>query len=130
LPEYFRADGYSTHLFGKWHLGFCKDEYLPANRGFDTFQGFMNGQIDNYSHKVGAHVDYFYNSSLYSSFKNCQYDFTEEAIKTARLSQNSKPFFTFLSYSTPHLPLQSRVIFSLANGKNENNPSHSEVKSM
>ena len=34
----------------RWHLGFCKDEYLPTNRGFDTFYGFYNGYIDYYDH--------------------------------------------------------------------------------
>ena len=39
LPEYLRTMGYKTHMFGKWHLGFCNEKYTPLERGFDSFQG-------------------------------------------------------------------------------------------
>ena len=34
---------YSTHGFGKWHLGFCSDSYTPTKRGFHTFDGLYVG---------------------------------------------------------------------------------------
>ena len=34
----------------RWHLGFCNEAYLPLNRGFDTFNGYLGGSLDYYSH--------------------------------------------------------------------------------
>ena len=29
----------------RWHLGNCKDDYLPHKRGFDTFFGYWEGAV-------------------------------------------------------------------------------------
>ena len=38
IAETFKAAGYNTGAFGKWHLG-DYGEYLPTNQGFDYFYG-------------------------------------------------------------------------------------------
>ncbi len=50
LSEQLRQLGYATHMIGKWHLGYCRREYLPTSRGFDSFYGFYGAQGGYFNH--------------------------------------------------------------------------------
>ena len=47
LPSILKElGGYTTHAFGKWHLGSYSDSATPVHRGFDTFVGYYGGGLD------------------------------------------------------------------------------------
>lgn len=46
-----RVANYSTHLIGKWGIGFYKQIYTPLYRGFDSFYGFYGNKIDYFTHE-------------------------------------------------------------------------------
>jgi len=58
LPEYLRKLGYTTHLLGKWHVGYLTRNYVPTRRGFDTFLGYFNGLIQYFNHTLIENVNF------------------------------------------------------------------------
>ena len=50
FPELLKKAGYVNGIFGKWDMGQMK-RYLPLQRGFDQFYGFVNTGIDYYTHE-------------------------------------------------------------------------------
>ena len=53
IPQRLKPLGYKSSIFGKWHQGFCKEDCLPNNRGFDHFYGFLTGATTYYGHVAG-----------------------------------------------------------------------------
>ena len=41
MSEHMKALGYSTVMYGKWNIGHSNSKYLPNERGFDHFIGYM-----------------------------------------------------------------------------------------
>lgn len=101
IADSFKAAGYATGAFGKWHNG-MQYPYHPNGRGFEEYYGFASGHWGDYfspplerNGKIvqgeGFVVDDFTNKAM---------DFIEDSHK------KGKPFFTYLPYNTPHSPMQ------------------------
>ena len=54
-------------LFIRWHLGSCKKEYLPNQRGFDTFFGYWSAAEVSNSVKVCTCTK-DYNSAIFQDY--------------------------------------------------------------
>ncbi|CAH3181299.1 unnamed protein product [Porites lobata] len=108
LPQKLKEAGYSTHMIGKWHLGFCSWSYTPLYRGFDSFYGIYLGAGDHYTHELGGILD-LHDDGTPVEDKNGVYStylYAEQA-QSVILSHNaSTPLFLYLPFQSVHSPLQ------------------------
>ncbi|KAM7431612.1 hypothetical protein ABFA07_017850 [Porites harrisoni] len=107
LSQKLKEAGYSTHIIGKWHLGFFRWPYTPLYRGFDSFYGFYGGHEDYYSHEHDGILDLHDNKEPIRN-KRGVYSATLYAEQARRviLSHNaSKPLFVYLPFQSVHGPL-------------------------
>jgi arylsulfatase A-like enzyme len=99
IADTFRAGGYRTAAFGKWHNG-MQYPYHPNGRGFDEYYGFCLGHWGNYFDPMLER-----NGQIVRGEGFCIDDFTNHAIDFIEDS-SEKPFFVYLPYNTPHSPMQ------------------------
>ncbi|XP_077999882.1 arylsulfatase B-like [Glandiceps talaboti] len=113
LPQKLQQYGYSTHMVGKWHLGFYKKECLPNYRGFQSFLGFYQAMGDYYHHNVSTGPfnawDFRRDDDVIANEYAGKYSthvFAEEAQRIIENHDNSNPLFLYLSFQAVHTPLQ------------------------
>lgn len=99
IADTFKASGYATGAFGKWHNG-SQHPYHPNARGFDEFYGFTHGHWGHYFSPELEH-----NGRLVRGNGYMTDDLTDRAMEF--ISDNrDKPFFCYLPFNTPHSPMQ------------------------
>jgi arylsulfatase A-like enzyme len=105
LATALRENGYTTGMFGKWHLG---DEYpyRPQDRGFDRVVCHGGGGVSQQPDWWGN--DYFDDTYMVDgeprAFKGyCTDVFFDEALSFIR-SHRDEPFFCYISTNAPHGP--------------------------
>ncbi|MCP5120188.1 MAG: sulfatase-like hydrolase/transferase, partial [bacterium] len=103
-----------TAMMGKWHMGYAKDEYLPVGKGFDYWFGlpYSNDMMPPW---VKTTVPLW----LYENTRKVEHPvdqdtlttrYTDRAVKFIRES-GDKPFFLYLAYAMPHLPIHTAKRF-------------------
>jgi arylsulfatase A-like enzyme len=105
LPRQLKDAGYTTALFGKWHLGY-KPEYSPLTHGFDAFFGFKSGFIDYYQHTGGdGRPDLFENDQPVQVEGYMTDLITERSVRFVE-AHTREPFFLEVAYNAAHWPFQ------------------------
>ncbi|MBQ6898911.1 MAG: sulfatase-like hydrolase/transferase [Clostridia bacterium] len=108
VAETFKAAGYSTGAFGKWHLG-DYGEYLPTNQGFDYFYGshhvndmtpFYHVTEENGEWEIVHGTDELKDQSM--ATKWIHDEITEWISEKA---ENDEPFFAYYASPWPHAPV-------------------------
>jgi arylsulfatase A-like enzyme len=108
LPQTLRRAGYGTALVGKWHLGLGAPN-LPTSRGFDTFRGFLGDMMDDYYTHLRNGSNYMRDGVRVVNPKGHATEvFTRWAIDYLRERSRAprRPFFLYLAYNAPHVPVQ------------------------
>lgn len=99
IADTFKAAGYATAAFGKWHNG-TQYPYHPNARGFDEFYGFCSGHWGQYFDPILEH-----NGKIVRGKGFIIDDLTDHALAFIEQSKD-RPFFCYLAYNTPHSPFQ------------------------
>ncbi|WP_462317184.1 arylsulfatase [Marinilabilia sp.] len=113
MAEAFKAHGYRTSIFGKWHLG-DNYPYRPIDQGFDVSVTHKSGglgqpgDVMNYFAMDSSYFDpvLFRNGEPVQTYGYCSDVYTTEAIKFLSSQNEEEPFFMYLSFNAPHTPLQ------------------------
>ena len=133
MAEYLQKAGYQTHAVGKWcpqhhphtgtqlscfpvtrHMGKCDNRYEATYRGFDSYQGYLDGAQSYWNHAG----DYRNSSTLSDSAGetpacataaevNGVYSATLETAEVARIvaaHPPSKPLFMYMAFHSVHGP--------------------------
>ena len=108
LAELLGAAGYDTACIGKWHLGHARAAQRPNARGFDRFYGCLNGYVDYRSHRSrdGAH-DWQRDGQPLAVQGYATRLLAGEAERWIQSRDPERPFFLYLPFTAPHLPLQA-----------------------
>ncbi|MHB1036514.1 MAG: sulfatase family protein [Pirellulales bacterium] len=105
IAQALKTKGYATACVGKWHLGHLP-QYLPTRRGFDRYFGIpysndMNPRPLMRNEKVVEEP------AVLSTLTR---RYTDEAVAFINESRE-KPFFLYLAYTFPHVPLAASAQF-------------------
>ena len=109
IAEYLKAAGYTTGMFGKWHLGYQAGQ-RPPERGFDAFYGFLGGAHAYYPEKrrKGSQVK---NPVMRGLSEEVTFDYLTRALASEAAAfidrYKTRPFFLYLPLNAVHNPLQA-----------------------
>jgi len=105
ISERLKEAGYNTGYMGKWGVS-ARPSLHPPKRGFDVTYWNQNGNL------FFPLEEYYEGNQVRRGHKDVELEkysteaFTDEAIKFVN-DQKDDPFFLFLAYITPHVPMEA-----------------------
>lgn len=134
LAEVLKQAGYNTAMIGKWHLGDDKPFHHPTAQGFDSYYGLLYSHDYRYPYvKTDTTIRLFRNrqpeiSSPQDSLLTPLY--TRESIAIIDKQNKTKPFFLYLAYNMPHLPVAFAAKAASLSGRQDAGPLGAVVEEM
>jgi len=136
IPELMSDSGYTTGMFGKWHLGDSQGR-LPTDQGFDEWYGIAN-TTDEALYSTNFDFDeknssqpYIVESKKGETPKNVKKynlqtrrtidrELTNKTISFMKKSvKKNKPFFAFVPFTHAHLPTTAHPDFAGKTGNGD-----------
>ena len=115
MPQALKTAGYTTGLFGKWHLG-DEVEYLPQSRGFDEVLMHGAGGIGqtrlgdfplNEENLLFDNV-LLHNDTVVQTKGFCTDVFFDAGLAWIKKQHEAKaPYFAYISLNAPHGPFEN-----------------------
>src|SRR5438309_2823879 len=115
IAQVLKSAGYTTGIFGKWHLG-DEPDHWPDKRGFDEmFIHGCGGIGQSYPGSCGdvPGNTYFdpailHNGKFERTNGYCTDVFFAQALRWIESVKGERPFFCYLATNAPHAPLHVR----------------------
>lgn len=114
LADVLSANGYNSHMIGKWHAGDTHHESRPEFQGIDHWFGFMNQLYLAGPHKDGVYTrgrPTYHNPWLENEKGELQQHqghlteiLSQHALEVMRTE--SDPWFIYLPFYAPHGPIE------------------------
>ena len=112
IAEVLKEEGYATAAIGKWHLGHLP-EHLPPEHGFDRYFGVPYSNDMDTDEDGAEGVPLVRNKTVVehpATQETLTRRYTEEALSFIEDS-GEQPFFLYLAYTFPHVPLYASEQF-------------------
>ncbi|NWK54991.1 sulfatase-like hydrolase/transferase [Verrucomicrobiaceae bacterium N1E253] len=122
--ERLKKLGYTTGVIGKWHVGAVKGYNRPEDQGVDDFYGFLGGGRQYFGIAKAENQRVMRNqkdiSALWQNEGNAKDNDPkkgryltdalgdEAAAFIDRHHKETKPFFLYVAFNSPHTPLQAK----------------------
>jgi arylsulfatase len=105
IAEVLKPAGYATMCTGKWHVGSAA-QFLPRSRGFDHYFGipYSSDMFPSILIQDGSIIE----SPVQLNTLTQRY--TQQSVNFIANNKNN-PFFLYLAYNSPHLPLTPSPAF-------------------
>ncbi len=99
IAEVLKPAGYTTMCTGKWHVGSAA-QFMPMSRGFDHYYGipYSSDMSPSILIQDGVVIE----SPVQLNTLTQRY--TQQSVNFIASNKNN-PFFLYLAYNSPHLPL-------------------------
>jgi arylsulfatase A-like enzyme len=134
IAEMLKKVGYTTAMIGKWHLGDKHDYNYPTSQGFDSYYGLLYSHDYRFPYvKTDTTIKIYRNRTaeiLHPADSLLTPLYTKEAVSVIDKQQKGKPFFLYLAYNMPHLPVAFAAAASSLKDKQEGGPLGALVEEM